>query len=79
MMHGWDMTGWGWLWMTLMMGGGTALLVLLIVLLTRAPAPGSRGERLDDPKDILARRFARGEIDEAEYRRRLDALRSGTS
>ena len=29
-----------------------------------------------DPEAILARRFAGGEIDEEEYRRRLDAIRS---
>jgi putative membrane protein len=27
------------------------------------------------PEQLLAERFARGEIDEEEYRRRLDALR----
>ena len=34
-----------------------------------APQPGVRAE------DVLAERFARGEIDEAEYRARLDVLR----
>jgi putative membrane protein len=35
-----------------------------------APSPRSSAE------DVLAERFARGEIDEDEYRRRRDALRS---
>jgi putative membrane protein len=34
-----------------------------------APAPG------EDAEQILARRFAAGEIDAAEYHRRLDVLR----
>lgn len=78
MMVGWDMTAWGWFWMLLTMGGGTLLLVLLVVLLTRGTTTGSREAQPEAPKDILARRFARGEIDEAEYRRRLDALQPGT-
>jgi putative membrane protein len=37
--------------------------------------PGSGGETLPTPEQLLAERFARGEIDEDEYRRRLDTLR----
>ena len=78
MMDGWNMTGWGWGWMTLMMGGGLLLLVLLVLLLTRGTATDTRQPAPpEDPKDILARRFAHGEIDEAEYRRRLDAVQAG--
>ena len=74
MMYGWDMNGWDWAWMSLMMFVGTALVVGLIVLLMRG-APGSGQPRQhDNPFDILAQRFARGEIDEAEYQRRRDAL-----
>jgi putative membrane protein len=31
------------------------------------------------PEEVLAERFAAGEIDENEYRRRLDALRVASS
>lgn len=78
MMVGWDMTAWGWFWMLLTMGGGTLLLVLVIVLLTRGTTASAHRDQPEEPRDILARRFARGEIDEAEYRRRLDALKPGT-
>ena len=74
MMHGWDMNGWDWAWMSLMMFVGTALVVAVVILLVRG-APGSEQlRRSDSPFDILAQRFARGEIDEAEYQRRRDAL-----
>jgi putative membrane protein len=43
--------------------------VLLVRHLTSRPARGSSAE------DILAERFARGEIDEDEYRQRRSALR----
>jgi len=36
---------------------------------------GGPGRRSQDPTQILAERFARGEIDATEYRARLDALR----
>ncbi|MCL6735976.1 SHOCT domain-containing protein [Streptomyces neyagawaensis] len=38
------------------------------------PPPGGLS-----PEQLLAERFARGDIDEDEYRRRLTVLRSGTS
>ncbi|MGC2192518.1 MAG: SHOCT domain-containing protein [Candidatus Dormiibacterota bacterium] len=37
---------------------------------------GQGQARRRDPEQILARRFAQGEIDEEEYRRRLTALRN---
>ena len=39
---------------------------------TRFPPPEQPA-----PERVLAERFARGEIEEDEYRRRLDALRTG--
>ena len=33
--------------------------------------------RREDPEQVLAARFAKGEIDEAEYSRRLSVLRLG--
>jgi putative membrane protein len=72
----WDhMDGWGWMWV----GGLVWLIVLagLIGLVTwlviRGTGPSSRSPHTD-AKRILAERFARGEIDEDEFRRRSDLL-----
>ena len=83
MMYGYGYEGWGvlgWVVMGVMMLFFWAGVAALVVFLTHgarnsrensAPVPSSR----DDPERILAQRFARGEIDEAEYHARLDALR----
>ncbi|MGP8066510.1 MAG: SHOCT domain-containing protein [Acidimicrobiales bacterium] len=56
-----------------------AFLVIAFVVIFRGhlrPAPGEPAERpVDSPQLVLARRLASGEIDEDEYRRRLEALR----
>lgn len=74
------MTGWGWAAMTISMLLFWAVLVLGAVLLYRAvsrPSDGGRAEPLRvTPEQLLAERFARGEIDEEEYQRRLAALSS---
>jgi len=58
---------------------GVAALVVLLLRETRRrdAEPGSRPPSAlgDDPERILGQRFARGEIDEAEYKARLDVLR----
>ena len=84
-MIGWD-DGWGvgdWLAMGLMMAMMVAfwgVLIALVVGLVRgadtrhhAPGgfPGDSSERADE---VLAERFARGEIDEDEFTRRRDLL-----
>jgi putative membrane protein len=75
MMDGWDMNGWGWAWMSLWMALGIAVVVLLGVLVVRgATAPPPRPE--DDAVATLRRRFASGEIDRDEYRRRRAELES---
>lgn len=77
MMDMMDGNGWSWIWgglMMLLFWGGP---VLLIVLLVRGF--GSTGSHRDekrrgpDAEEILAERFARGEIsdDEFEQRRRV--------
>ncbi|MFI6654876.1 SHOCT domain-containing protein [Streptomyces sp. NPDC050523] len=76
--NGHNMNGWGWFTMSF----GTvllwALLIAVGVLLYRSlngtskaapPSPPSSAEQL------LAERFARGEIDEEQYRRSLAVLR----
>ncbi|WP_199824921.1 SHOCT domain-containing protein [Streptomyces maremycinicus] len=80
-----DMSGWGWFGMSLGMIVFWGLIITVFVLLFRAlsrPAPGGSGEVTPSPptppsaEQLLAERFARGEIDEEEYQRRLGVLHS---
>ena len=77
--EGWDhMGGWGggwmWLWGVAMM----ALSVVLIVWLVRATAGSGVGSTPprhdpgDRAREILAERYARGELTTEEYRERVD-------
>jgi putative membrane protein len=86
MMYWYDhgVSGWGWFAMSVSMVLFWALLITAAVLLFRAlgrshehththtPTPAT-----PTPEQILGERFARGEIDEEEYRRRLGALHDG--
>jgi putative membrane protein len=79
--------GWGWMFgalVTVLFWGGV---VWMVMALCRSFSCRSRGwssrrfERSDwsaseDAEQILARRYASGEIDEEEFHRRLDHLRS---
>ncbi|MGW2717749.1 SHOCT domain-containing protein [Streptomyces sp. NPDC001492] len=76
--NGHDMNGWGWFAMSI----GTVLLwallitvaVLLYRTLNQVPEP-PRTSTAASPERLLAERFARGEIDEEQYRRGLAVLR----
>jgi putative membrane protein len=71
MPYGWHDGSWGILWMVMLWGA----IVVLVWLIARAIRPDAGGAaRPRDPKEILQERFARGEIDEAEYRSRLNVL-----
>ncbi|MGE5288869.1 MAG: SHOCT domain-containing protein [Micromonosporaceae bacterium] len=84
---GWGGWGWGgWIFGGLATVAFWALLVIAIVLLVRAVGrPRVYGGGPNQPpqstyqappaETILAERFARGEIDEEEFRNRLAALR----
>jgi putative membrane protein len=71
MPYGWHEGSWGILWMV----ASWVVIVVLVWVIARAirPEAGS-ADRRRDPKEILQERFARGEIDEAEYRSRLNVL-----
>jgi putative membrane protein len=76
-MNGYDMSGWGWLLMTLGMLGLWALVAVLALALRRPGQPGQQPR--PGAEEILAERLARGEIDPEEYRQRLQTLQETTS
>jgi len=71
MMYGWHDGGWGIVWMVLSWGVIIALVWAALRAFTR---DGDRREAPRDPKDVLAERFAKGEIDPDEYQDRLRVL-----
>ncbi|MFF7643956.1 SHOCT domain-containing protein [Streptomyces canus] len=83
-----NVSGWGWFGMSLGMLVFWGLIITAFILLFRslgrgqdstgpaAPPPGPPPATAS-PEQLLADRFARGEIDEDEYRRRLQVLREG--
>jgi len=75
--YGDHMSGVGWAFMSVSMVLFWGLLITGIVLLVRYLGTSSRESSVPrpSPPELLAERFARGEIDEQEYRARLDALR----
>jgi len=77
----WDHSAWfsvGGIVMGLLMIAFWALVIWLVVALFRDRRPEAPGVRptdpTPDPKEILRQRFARGEIDEQEFRAKLEVL-----
>ncbi|WP_405521746.1 SHOCT domain-containing protein [Streptomyces canus] len=73
-----DMTGWDWFATSVGAVLFWALLITVAVLLFRTLTRTPEQPHTDVPdtaERLLAERFARGEIDEEEYRRRLSVLR----
>ena len=73
---GWDhMNGWGggwmWLWGVAMMAGFVALVVWLVRNNSTTSVPIDPTDRA---KEILAERFAKGELSSDEYRERVSHL-----
>lgn len=82
--YGDGMTGWGYALMTVGMVLFWALVIFGLVALVRyAGGPQQRsGPSVDrpSPEQVLAERFARGEINDEEYRQRQETLHvSGTA
>ncbi|MEU1430148.1 SHOCT domain-containing protein [Nocardia sp. NPDC005746] len=74
-----DLSGWGYAGMGVGMLIFWALVIGGIVLAIRFAVPDRGGApryESPSPQELLAQRFARGEIDEAEYTSRLTALRA---
>jgi putative membrane protein len=80
-----DVSAWGFAWMGIGMVAFWGLVIAAVVVLVRHLGRLERpmGERPADrplpPEQVLAQRFARGEIDEDEYSRRLETLRAGAT
>jgi len=81
---GWG-DGGGWLAMGLTMVLWLAAAIVVVWLIVRAllalerrGGPGE-GPARETPEEILRRRFAAGEIDAEEFRRRMEVLRGGGS
>lgn len=73
-MHGWSG---GWLVSAVMLTLFFAVLITGIVVAVRYLRPEGSAARPTSAaaEDVLAHRFARGEIDETEFRQRITALR----
>ena len=71
------MDDWGW-WncaaMTMVVVAFWGLIACLVVVVVRRSQPQTAPPRAEE---ILAERFAAGEIDDEEYRRRLEMVRGG--
>jgi len=72
---GWSMWIWGALMMVIFWGGLAALVLYLVRVFG-----GRSGPRVGDPRpdEILAERFARGEISEKEFQHRKQVLEHRT-
>lgn len=70
-----DLSAWGWVGMILAMVAFWAFIAAVILWIIRATTRPERTAVWPDAQQVLAERFARGEIDEAEYHDRLAALR----
>lgn len=63
----WGMAIGGWIWMAVWV-------LALIVMVWLLVSPGNRRQKDDDPIAILRGRFARGEMNEEEFRHARDVL-----
>ena len=71
-----DLSAWGWVGMSIGMIAFWALIIGAIVWAVRSATRDNRraGSPYPTPEQQLAERFARGQIDEPEYRERLAVL-----
>ncbi|CAL9677883.1 hypothetical protein SUDANB105_08195 (plasmid) [Streptomyces sp. enrichment culture] len=72
-----DVSGWGLSAMSAGMSAFRALIIAAAVLLFRTlsrTTEPTRSPAAPSPEQLLVERFAPGDIDEEDYRRRLDAL-----
>lgn len=80
--YGGHMSGWGWAAVSvgsLLLWVALGLAVLALARHLRGSAGAHTGDGQVGPEQLLAARYARGDIDDEEYHRRLDTLRSRNS
>ncbi|MER7393935.1 SHOCT domain-containing protein [Streptomyces sp. NPDC000151] len=78
--YGYGMSGWGYVVMIVqvLFWGMLIVGVAFLVRHLARSRPGNQAPPVHQaPEQVLAERFARGEMDEEEYRRRLSTLRGG--
>lgn len=68
---GWGLMGMGWIVMFVVIG----LVVWAVIQASSGSSSSKNEDSNSSAQRILAERFARGEIDEEEFRRRSDELR----
>lgn len=75
--HGPDHMGYAWMGMGMLLLWALTTLVVVLVALRFAPRsrPDAQGSPARPAEQVLAQRFARGDIDEPEYLARLEVLR----
>ncbi|MFI6875534.1 SHOCT domain-containing protein [Streptomyces sp. NPDC050400] len=74
---GHDISTWGYVWLTAstVVFWGVIGLVAFAAVRAVSRGPGRSRESVAQPERLLAERFARGELDDDEYRRRIAVLR----
>lgn len=81
----WGWAGWLLMCLSMVVFWGFIAWVVITALRVSATVPRDHDHHrglsaiASDPESLLAERFARGEIDEEEYRHRLDVLRHARS
>ncbi|MCU6481807.1 SHOCT domain-containing protein [Arthrobacter sp. A2-55] len=78
--HGYNYGGMEWMWVpmliwTALVVAGLVVLTIVIVRLLRGEGGHAKGSSAASALEILNERFARGEIEEDEYRRRRETLK----
>ena len=75
-MHDWNDGYAAWWWMIPMMVVMLAVVGAVVYALVHATRTGkSASPKAPSPEEVLAHRLAAGEIDAAEYKERMDAMR----
>jgi putative membrane protein len=67
-------SGWGWLWGPIVLLLWVALIATVVWFLARSARPSERSG-VERAREVLAERYARGELTTEEYQERLEQLR----